>query len=317
MNFHQFKSNFEKEKVTEYKNCVPDKVLVSVCLQAYNQIDYIKKSLDSIIAQKTNFTFEVLLGDDESSDGTREICIDYAKKHPDKIKLFFHHRKNNIKINSKSTGIFNFLYNLFSASGDFIAYCDGDDFWEDEFKLQKQVNYLKEHPNTVLTYHDIQLINHKGYEIERGEYFVGTEKDFSSNELVRALTQPPTCSWCFRNIIKEIPLEFTKTFNADNFFISLLGNYGNGRYLKNIKPSYYRIHNTSVWSTIDKSYQLKSKYYTYLNLSKYYRRKEDINLASYFRVRAKSYAKMYLSRELRDFNIKNVLLFSIKFTRTF
>ena len=314
MNFSQFKSYFEKEKVIDYENQVPDKVVVSVCLQTYNQVKYIEKSLESILEQRTNFQFEVLLGDDQSSDGTREICIKYAKKHANKIRLFLHKRENNIKINGKPTAIFNSLYNVFSANGEFVAYCDGDDYWSDPYKLQKQVDHLRNNPDTSLTYHSIQLVNKEGNSIKKNTYFTEAERDFSKEELSKAIIQPPTCTWCFRNIINDIPMEFTKSFNGDNFWISLLGNHGKGKYLKNIQPSYYRIHDDAMWSTIDKSYQLKSKYYTYLNLSKYYRRNENINLASYFRARAKSYGKMYLSRQLRDFKIKKALLFSIKYT---
>lgn len=315
MNFHQFKSNFEKEKVIDYKNQVPKKVVLSVCLQTYNQAKYIEKSLKSILEQKTDFRYEILLGDDQSSDGTREICIEYAEKYPDKIRLFLHKRENNIKINGKSTAIFNSLFNVFSANGKFVAYCDGDDYWSDPYKLQKQVDYLIHNPDTSLTYHSIQLINKEGSHINKNAHFTEAESDFSKEELSKAIIQPPTCTWCFRNSIKDIPVEFTKSFNGDNFWISLLGNHGEGKYLKNIQPSYYRIHDDAMWSTIDKSYQLKSKYYTYLNLSKYYKRKEDINLATYFRQRAKSYGKMYLNRQLRNFKIKKAVLFSIKYTK--
>lgn len=313
MNFTQFKESFEKKEVSEYTNEAVQNPLVSVCVQTYNQVKYIKKSLKSILEQKTDFEFEIVLGDDQSSDGTREICIDYVKKHPDRIRLLLHHRENNIKIDGKPTAIFNSLYNLLSARGDFIAYCDGDDYWSDPYKLQKQVDYLRNNPDTSLTYHSIQLVNKEGNRINKNTYFSEAERDFSQEELLKAIIQPPTCTWCFRNIVNDIPVEFTKSFNGDNFWISLLGNHGKGKYLKNIQPSNYRIHSEAMWSTIDKSYQLKSKYYTYLNLSKYYRRKEDLNLAGYFRVRAKSYGKMYLSRLLRDFKLKKAFLFSIKY----
>jgi glycosyltransferase involved in cell wall biosynthesis len=309
MNFSQFKTNFEKKVVFPYPSQVPNKVVLSVCVQTYNQANFIEKSLETILAQKTNFKYEILLGDDESSDGTREICIEYAKKYPDKIRLFLHHRENNIKIEGKSTGIFNSLYNLFSSTGDFIAYCDGDDFWRDEKKLQKQVDYLRNHPETVLTYHNINLINQEGRKIEKNNYFTEAERDFSADELSKALIQPPTCTWCFRNIIKDIPIEFTKTFNGDNFWISLLGNYGNGRYLKDIQPSYYRIHNAAMWSTLNKSSQFRSKFYTYLKLSDYYKRIENASLANYFRLRAKSHGKMLLNDQLRNLRIKEFILF--------
>jgi glycosyltransferase involved in cell wall biosynthesis len=134
---------YKKVPVEEFPNEVSNKeVLVSICVQTYQQVNFIRECLDSILMQQTNFAFEILLGEDNSTDGTREICIEYAKKHQDKIRLFLHSRENNIKINSKPTGRFNFLNNLSEARGKFIAFCEGDDFWIDKLKLQKQVDFL-------------------------------------------------------------------------------------------------------------------------------------------------------------------------------
>src|SRR5690606_25596514 len=108
---------------------------------------YIRECLDSILMQKTDFPFEILLGEDASTDGTREISIEYADKYPDKIRLFLHHRENNIEILGTPTGRFNSLYNLFSARGTFIALCEGDDFWTDEKKLQKQYEFMVTNPD--------------------------------------------------------------------------------------------------------------------------------------------------------------------------
>lgn len=317
MDFAKFKDTFEKKPVIARKNHVPEKVMVSVCVQTCNHGKFIEKCLNSIITQKTSFKYEILLGDDASRDGTREICEKYAKRYPDKIRLFLHYLKNNIQIDGKSTGIFNFLFNYFSSSGDFIAYCDGDDFWDDEYKLQKQVDYLQRHPETVFTYHNIQVINKEGQKIKNRNFFEGIHRSFSPQELSQAIIQPPTNTWCFRKVIKEIPIEFTKSFNGDNFWISLLGHFGNGEYLEDIRPSYYRIHTDSMWSSLNKAHQLKSKYYTYLYLSKYYKRIKNTNLANYFFKRSKTYGRMLINRYLKDFKIKKLLIFSKKYLLTY
>jgi glycosyltransferase involved in cell wall biosynthesis len=135
--------SYQKVQVEEFPNEVLNKeALVSICVQTYQQVDFIRECLDSILMQETNIAFEILLGEDDSADGTREICLEYAKKHPDKIRLFLHTRKNNIKIKGKPTGRFNFMYNLSNARGKYIAFCEGDDYWIDKFKLQKQVDFL-------------------------------------------------------------------------------------------------------------------------------------------------------------------------------
>jgi glycosyltransferase involved in cell wall biosynthesis len=159
MNFEAFKKKYELKKVEENRNTVSKSPMVSVCIQTYQHVNYIKECLDGVIMQKTNFPVEILLGEDASTDGTREICIKYAEKHPDKIRLFLHHRENNIKINGSPTGRFNFSYNLYSARGKYIALCEGDDYWTDPRKLQKQVDFLEENTEFVLCYHSIRFSN--------------------------------------------------------------------------------------------------------------------------------------------------------------
>ncbi|MFW6272217.1 MAG: glycosyltransferase [bacterium] len=122
--------------------------------------------MDGILMQKTEFPFEILLGEDASTDGTREICIEYADKYPDKIRLFLHNRENVIYINGNPTGRFNLLYNLSSARGKYIAICEGDDYWTDPYKLQKQVDFLEENSEYGMISTDITLIDEEGKALE-------------------------------------------------------------------------------------------------------------------------------------------------------
>lgn len=147
MDFTAFKQQFEHIKVIENENSVSNTPLVSVCVQTYRQEKYIQQCLESIAAQQCNFNYEILIGEDDSDDETRNICIDFANNHPDKVRLFLHHRKNNIKINGSPTSRFNYMYNIFSARGKYIAMCEGDDYWIDEQKLQKQVDFLENNPD--------------------------------------------------------------------------------------------------------------------------------------------------------------------------
>src|SRR5205809_8020554 len=121
MNFQEFKEKYQHEPVTEYRNYVKNDSIVSVCVQTYQHASYIRECLDGILMQQTDFPFEILVGEDNSTDGTKEICIKYAEKYPEKIRLFLHHRKNNIRISDRPTGRFNFLYNIYSAKGKYIA----------------------------------------------------------------------------------------------------------------------------------------------------------------------------------------------------
>lgn len=313
MNFKAFLTTFGKKEVKEYPYSGPEDPMVSVCVQTYNQAGYIKKCLKSLLEQKTEFTYQILLGEDCSTDGTREICMDYADKHPEKIKLILHNRENNIQVGLNSTGLFNTFYNLLSARGKYIAYCDGDDFWSDPEKLQKQVDFLEKNKNYVITYHDAVLIDEKNKKITGETYTEMSKRDLSEQELKKALVQPIISTWCFRNCIKEIPSGIIGTMNADNFWISLLGFHGKGKYIKDIKPSYYRIHTGGIWSTIDKDRQFRSKMTTYFNMARYYKGRKEKELSLYFKKRSFGYLKMLCVYYMKNNNFKQVIASIIPF----
>lgn len=217
---------FEVLPVEEMPSLVPEKVKVSVCIMTYNQKDIIEECINSILRQETTFNYEIIIGDDESNDGTREICIAFAKKHPEKIRLLLHKRENNIKINDRPTGRFNFLYNLLNARGEFIALCEGDDFWIDNFKLTKQVKLIENNPQCTGCFHDFQMnyINSRRQKIQK--YKGASEMkltDFLSKNYYIA-----TSSILFRrSIIDKLPLYITDLFAADfvlKYFILINGN---------------------------------------------------------------------------------------------
>ncbi len=137
--------SIRKEEVLELPNRAPENPLLSVLVQTYNHDGFIAECLEGLLNQQTGFPYEILLGEDDSNDQTRAICMHYAVKYPGKIRLFFHKRENNYKINGRPSGRFNLLYNLSQARGKYIAFCEGDDFWNNTQKLQLQVDYLEQH----------------------------------------------------------------------------------------------------------------------------------------------------------------------------
>ena len=122
-------------------------IKVSVIVPTYNHEPYIRQCLDSLVNQETSFPYEILVGEDDSRDGTREICKEYAAKYPDKIRLFLNDRQNVVYIHGFPTGRWNFINLLRHARGEYVAFCDGDDFWNVPHKLQKQVDYLETRPD--------------------------------------------------------------------------------------------------------------------------------------------------------------------------
>ncbi len=112
--------------------------LVSICSITYQHAPYIRQCLDGFLMQKTDFAFEVLIHDDASTDGTEEIIREYEAKYPDIIKPLYEEENQWVK-GRRGSRTFNFP----RAKGKYIAMCEGDDYWTDPLKLQKQVDFWK------------------------------------------------------------------------------------------------------------------------------------------------------------------------------
>lgn len=126
--------------------------LVSVSCITYNHALYIRQCLDGFVMQKTTFPFEVLIHDDASTDGTAEIIKEYEKKYPHIIKPIYE-EENQWKKGRRGTRVFNYP----RAKGKYLALCEGDDYWTDPLKLQKQVDFLEAHLDYGLVYTDVNF----------------------------------------------------------------------------------------------------------------------------------------------------------------
>ena len=115
---------------------------VSVCMTAYNQEALIAVAVEGILVQKTDFSVEFHIGDDCSTDRTGEICEDFATRFPEVIR--YHRRKHNLGMMP------NFLATLAECDGKYIAWCEGDDYWIDDTKLQTQFDFMEASPDYAL-----------------------------------------------------------------------------------------------------------------------------------------------------------------------
>ena len=137
--------------------------LVSVFITTYQHAPFIRDCLEGVLMQKTTFPVEILIGEDESTDGTREICIEYAEKYPDKIRLFLRDRKTSQLYDEGGKFIIRFNHKWLrkSARGKYIAVCEGDDYWTDPYKLQKQAGFLEANDDYILTAGGYQTLDVK------------------------------------------------------------------------------------------------------------------------------------------------------------
>ncbi|MUP46840.1 glycosyltransferase [Gramella sp. BOM4] len=280
IDFHEFKKRYEKAEVEHYPTSVSKKPMVSVLVQTYNHEKFIEQCLESILSQKTNFNFEIILGEDESSDNTRSICLEYAKKFPESIRLLLHRKKNKIRVNGITTGNFNAIYNLFTSKGKYIAFCEGDDFWTDPFKLQKQVDFLGQNDNFSFCYHKFTEKSTS----DNKDFILLDQPDIDlcMENLINLKYHPQLSTVCFRNIFSQLPEEILNVINVDSFILSLLGNYGPAKFLGDISPSIYHRHSGGIWTKNEQILKLQLKAITFKNLQKYYRNEQKIGAARAF-----------------------------------
>ena len=179
-----------------------DNILVSICTLAYNHEPYIKQCLDGFIMQKTNFKYEVLINDDASTDKTASIIREYAKEYPEIIKPIFQEE------NQHSQGVAisaSFLYPR--AQGKYIAKCEGDDYWTDPLKLQKQVDFLEANENYSTVFHPVDWFEQASGNILPGAYGPPFIKEYyDTDDLLEHSNFLPTCSVIFRNREDLLPL---------------------------------------------------------------------------------------------------------------
>lgn len=121
-----------------------DDCAVTICCITYKHEEYIRNALDSFLMQKTNFKYKIFVGEDKGPDGTADIVREYAEKYPDKIVAFL--REENMGAQANLIDLCN------HANSPYIAFCEGDDYWVDEYKLQKQYDYMQSHPEMRVAY---------------------------------------------------------------------------------------------------------------------------------------------------------------------
>ncbi len=252
------------------------KPVVSVCIQTYQHGDYISQALDSVLEQECEFPYEILLGEDGSTDGTREICNEYAQKYPDVIRLFLNDRSNVIYIDGYPTGRWNFLNNVKHANGKYIALLSGDDYWQANDKLQQQIDMLENNDKYSMCFHDVNILHDDGSLEEFPDLSGHTEinlEDLFDQWFI------PTCSMVFRNNI-NFPEWFTDVASGDIALHFLLAEQGKFYYLKN-NMGVYRKHAGGVSSTHNhyKKAVDMSRLYHYLDLHFNRKYRDKINNA--------------------------------------
>ena len=217
---------------------------LTVVTTTYNQEKYIEQCIKSILNQKTKFSFQLLVSDDGSTDKTKEILKEYESKYPDKLKVIY---------NSKNLGAMkNFVKTLNLANTEYVALCDGDDFWTDENKLQKQVDYLDKHPNYSICFHQTLIF----FEDESRQSIlhpINLAENLTLKDLIKENFIPANTvvyRWIYRekNSLKK---DFPKKIVPGDYFLHFKhAKEGKIHYI-NEQMSSYRKQPSGMWYLLD------------------------------------------------------------------
>jgi len=224
--------------------------LVSILCITYNHEKYIEDAIKGFLMQESDFSFEIIIHDDASTDGTADIIRKYEAKYPKLIKPIYQ-TKNQFSQGLKPGEV------IFPrAKGKYIALCDGDDYWCDKDKLQKQVEYLEKDEDCVLVHHDSVIVNEKGKIISKSKN--PKNRDFTSEEMLCGETFILTNTAMLRNInLNNIPNYLSKVLNYDIVLWHWLSSTGYAKYQKGIQAA-YRIHSGGAWSQLNDINKLKN-----------------------------------------------------------
>jgi glycosyltransferase involved in cell wall biosynthesis len=224
--------------------------VVSICIITYRHAQFIRQCVESALAQKTDFPYEILVGEDESDDGTREICQELAAAHPDRIRLVLNRRVDVVYVDGRPRGTHNLVATVAVARGEFVALCEGDDYWTDPQKLAVQVAYLRRNADCVGCFHEASLVDHQGHEIQ-AEYFkpqVGaTQEKYDRRDCIgHLLSKYATCSLLFRREAFRDPPAWYLRRSSDFFFDLVITAYGTLGFIDR-RMAAYRRHSGGVW----------------------------------------------------------------------
>lgn len=249
----------------------------------YNHEDYISQSIEAILGQITTFQVQLVIGEDNSTDRTRDICNEYQNKYPERIKVI---------TSSANVGMMkNFLRTYQACEGKYIAFCEGDDYWTDPLKLQKQINLLEANPEYSACFHNVKIKNEKTKYHRKGdtsEWIMhgSLPKDSFDTKDVLGPWFIPSPSFVFVNYPDfELPDWFFNCQYGDLPFMLLLSLRGKFKYLDELM-GVYRLHDRGVTAS-HRSYDkviIMAYIYTSFNIHTNYKYNEEVRKAIIYEI---------------------------------
>ena len=234
-------------------------ILVTVRCLAYNHAPYIRQCLEGFVMQKTSFRFQVIIHDDASTDGTDDIIREYAEKYPDIIVPIFETENQYSKRNGAISRQMNRL-----MKGTYAAYCEGDDYWTDPLKLEKQVSFLEQHPDYIMACNRTQLFSQKKGRFVGETLCYSSDRDISAEDtILHGGLYIPSCSSVYRWDIRDSFTDYCKNSPVGDYPLQIMcAMKGKIRYFSDCM-SVYRIDIHTSWmgkrKTINSEEQLRKR----------------------------------------------------------
>ena len=236
-------------------------IKVSVCVITYNQEKYIRQCLDSLLNQKTNFDYEVIVAEDCSPDNTRQILLEYKEKYGEKLVLVLHDENVGVSKNSYSARSI--------TRGKYISSCEGDDYWTDEYKLQKQCDILENNPQYSAVASDYMSVDTDGNVLAKGTLFMKKDTVKSMKNWLRVGFALHTCTNFYRRELLPVEderykkLRLTAPTMGDIITYTLLYEKGDIYVLKDVMAA-HRLAGDADTSSFSFANKTKAITYSYM-----------------------------------------------------
>jgi len=268
-------------------------IVLSICCISFNHARFIRETFDSFLTQQLDIHYEIVVSDDCSTDDTPDIIAEYQCRHPDIFRVI--KRDKNIGMNQ------NFFSTIASCRGEFIAICEGDDYWTDPLKLQKQLTILNENPEIVFTSHDVEIKNDTITAAAYTPYSVAEKKLNDFNDVILSHFIPTLSIVLRRSALPETwPEFFFHIKSPDKALVLSLLTKGQC-YHSNEKMGVYRHHDGGITKKEKPAAELLHyELYLYQNLFSCFNRIKD-NV--YFH----KLAMLYYMASRKSFQQKSVL----------
>jgi glycosyltransferase involved in cell wall biosynthesis len=225
---------------------------VSILMATYNHAPFISQAISSVLMQQVDFEYELIIGEDCSTDGTRDIVIDFANRFPHIIKPVLH----SVNLGPHGNGLKMFPF----IRGEYIALIDGDDYWTDPYKLKKQVSLLDSNPVYSMCFTNSTIVDDENKTTKKSRVPVDKQRPLSQLDIISGYCPPSNTYLVRTSLIMPIPEAWKKCINGDFVIAVHSTDHGPAGYL-NETTAAYRKHEKGIWST-------KSEIYNQVNFAK-------------------------------------------------